>query len=33
MIEADGLTKIYGSTTVLDDVTFTVEPGQIMGFL
>ncbi len=33
MIEADGLTKIYGSTTVLNDVTFTVEPGQILGFL
>ncbi|MEM9244372.1 MAG: ABC transporter ATP-binding protein [Cyanobacteria bacterium P01_F01_bin.153] len=33
MIEAGGLTKIYGSTTVLNDVTFTVEPGQILGFL
>ncbi|MEM1426519.1 MAG: ABC transporter ATP-binding protein, partial [Cyanobacteria bacterium P01_H01_bin.130] len=33
MIEAENLCKIYGNTTVLNDVTFTVEPGQILGFL
>ena len=33
MIEARGLTKRYGSTTAVDDVTFTVEPGKVTGFL
>lgn len=33
MIEARGLTKRYGSTTAVDDVTFTVKPGQVTGFL
>ena len=33
MIEAENLTKIYGNTSVLRDVTFRVEPGQILGFL
>jgi len=33
MIEARGLTKRYGDFLAVDDVTFTVEPGQIMGFL
>ncbi len=33
MIEARGLTKRYGDTTAVDDLSFTVEPGRITGFL
>lgn len=33
MIEANGLTKRYGSTTVVRDLSFTVRPGQVTGFL
>ena len=33
MIEAVGLTKRYGSTVAVDELTFTVPPGQITGFL
>jgi ABC-2 type transport system ATP-binding protein len=33
MIEAYGLTKTYGSTAVVDDVSFTVRPGVVTGFL
>ena len=33
MIEVEHLSKIYGSTAVIQDVTFSVEPGEIMGFL
>lgn len=33
MITATNLTKRYGSTTVVDDVTFTATPGRITGFL
>jgi ABC-2 type transport system ATP-binding protein len=33
MIEALGLTKRYGATTAVDDLSFTVEPGRITGFL
>ena len=33
MIEAHGLTKRYGRKTAVDDVTFTVHPGQVTGFL
>ena len=33
MIEAHGLTKRYGKTTAVDDVTFTVHPGKVTGFL
>ncbi|MCU1603085.1 MAG: transporter related [Frankiales bacterium] len=33
MIEARGLTKRYGATTAVDDVTFTVRPGIVTGFL
>lgn len=32
-IEIDRLTKRYGKTTVLDDVSFTVRPGRVTGFL
>ena len=33
MIEARGLTKQYGSTTAVDDVSFSIAPGQVTGFL
>ena len=33
MIEVEKLTKIYGSTAAIQDVSFSVEPGEIMGFL
>ncbi|WP_165065530.1 ABC transporter ATP-binding protein [Marisediminicola senii] len=33
MIEVRGLSKHYGSTTAVDDVTFTVKPGMVTGFL
>ncbi|MGB3296972.1 MAG: ABC transporter ATP-binding protein [Phormidesmis sp.] len=33
MIEVDQLSKIYGSTAAIKDVSFTVEPGEILGFL
>jgi ABC-2 type transport system ATP-binding protein len=32
-IAIDHLTKRYGDTTVLDDLTFTVRPGRVTGFL
>ena len=33
MIEARGLTKNYGSTRAVDDLTFRVRPGIVTGFL
>ncbi len=33
MIEVEHLSKIYGSNPGIQDVTFSVEPGEIMGFL
>lgn len=33
MIEARALTKRYGDTTAVDNLTFTVEPGTVTGFL
>jgi ABC-2 type transport system ATP-binding protein len=33
MIEVEHLSKIYGSTPAITDVTFHVEPGEILGFL
>ena len=33
MIEAIGLTKRYGRTTAVDELTFTVRPGVVTGFL
>jgi len=33
VIEAIGLTKRYGPTTAVDDVTFTVSAGKVTGFL
>jgi ABC-2 type transport system ATP-binding protein len=33
MIEARGLTKHYGATTAVDDVSFSIRPGQVTGFL
>ncbi len=33
MIEARGLTKRYGDSVAVDDLTFTVRPGVVTGFL
>jgi ABC-2 type transport system ATP-binding protein len=33
MIEAHGLTKVYGDKTAVDDLSFTVRPGVVTGFL
>jgi ABC-2 type transport system ATP-binding protein len=33
MIEIRGLTKRYGSRTVVDDISFTCRPGTVTGFL
>lgn len=33
MIEVENLTKTYGGFTAVDDVSFTVRPGQVTGFL
>ena len=33
MIQAKGLTRFFGDAKVVDDVSFTVEKGEILGFL
>ena len=33
MIEITQLTKRYGALTAVDDISFTVEPGEVLGFL
>ncbi len=33
MITAEGLSKTYGPKTAVDDVSFTVRPGTVTGFL
>ena len=33
MIQAEGLTKRFGGTLAVDDLSFTVEPGKVTGFL
>ena len=33
MIEVDHLTKSYGQSRAVDDISFTVEKGEILGFL
>jgi ABC-2 type transport system ATP-binding protein len=33
VIEVDGITKRYGRTTAVDDLSFTVRPGRVTGFL
>jgi ABC-2 type transport system ATP-binding protein len=33
MIEASGLTKHYGKTVAVDNLSFTVQPGKVTGFL
>jgi ABC-2 type transport system ATP-binding protein len=33
MIEVSGLSKRYGATLAVDDLSFTVPPGQVTGFL
>src|SRR3954469_25854552 len=32
-LEVDGLTKRYGATTAVEDLTFRVSPGEVTGFL
>ena len=32
-IEIHGLTKTFGSTRAVNDLSFTVEPGNVVGFL
>jgi ABC-2 type transport system ATP-binding protein len=33
MIEVEGLTKVYGDKIAVEDLTFTLEPGVVTGFL
>jgi ABC-2 type transport system ATP-binding protein len=33
MLETNGLTKRYGRHTVVDDLSFTCRPGEVLGFL
>lgn len=33
MLEARGLTKFYGSTLAVREVSFSLEPGQVLGYL
>jgi ABC-2 type transport system ATP-binding protein len=33
MIELNGLTKRYGPTLAVDDLSFQVQPGKVTGFL
>ncbi|MEB3358224.1 MAG: ABC transporter ATP-binding protein, partial [Synechococcales bacterium] len=33
MIEVEHLSKLYGTAPAIQDVTFSVEPGEILGFL
>jgi len=33
VIEANGLTKRYGTRTAVDDLSFVVRPGVVTGFL
>ena len=33
MIQVDNLTKVYGTTRAVDDVTFNVRKGEVLGFL
>lgn len=33
MIKIDGLTKHYGRHTVVDDLSFSCQPGEVLGFL
>lgn len=33
MIETSRLTKLYGNFTAVDQISFTAEPGQVLGFL
>ena len=33
MIKTEHLTKKYGALTAVDDVTFQVGPGEVLGFL
>ena len=32
-IKVENITKVYGKQSALDDVSFTIEPGEIVGLL
>ena len=32
-VEVSGFTETFGSVRAVDDLSFTVEPGQVTGFL
>ncbi len=32
-VEVKGLTKIFGAQRAVDDISFMVQPGQVLGFL
>jgi ABC-2 type transport system ATP-binding protein len=32
-LEIEGLTKRFGNKTVVDDISFSVEEGEVFGFL
>ena len=33
MIAVEGLTKLYGDFPAVSDLTFTVQPGEVMGLV
>ena len=33
MIEAEGLQKLYGDLVAVQDLTFRVEPGEVVGLV
>ena len=33
ILECNGLSKSYGKTAALEDVSFSIEPGRIVGLL
>ncbi len=33
MISLDGLTKRFGAITAVDDISFSVKRGEVLGFL
>src|SRR5450631_3008601 len=33
MIEVEGLTKLYGEFTAVNELSFSVQPGQVMGLV
>ncbi|HEU0316823.1 MAG TPA: ATP-binding cassette domain-containing protein, partial [Solirubrobacteraceae bacterium] len=33
VVDADGLTKFYGPTRGIEDLSFRLEPGEVFGYL